>query len=43
MAFSDAMAYLVVLIVSAIDFWITKNIVGRKLVNMRYWFDEITP
>ena len=23
---------------SAIDFWICKNIVGRKLVHMRWWY-----
>jgi hypothetical protein len=23
---------------TAIDFWIVKNIVGRKLVKMRWWY-----
>ena len=23
---------------SAIDFWVTKNIVGRKLVKLRWWY-----
>ena len=22
----------------AIDFWVTKNIVGRKLVKLRWWY-----
>jgi hypothetical protein len=26
------------MLLSAIDFWVVKNIVGRKLVKMRWWF-----
>ena len=22
----------------AIDFWVTKNIIGRKLVKLRWWY-----
>jgi hypothetical protein len=27
-----------VMMLSSIDFWVVKNIVGRKLVKMRWWF-----
>ena len=36
--FPEALAYIVVLMLSSIDFWVVKNIVGRKLVKMRWWF-----
>jgi hypothetical protein len=36
--FAKALSYIVVLMMSAIDFWIVKNIVGRKLVKMRWWY-----
>lgn len=29
----------IVVILAAIDFWIVKNIVGRKLVGLRWWVD----
>ena len=32
------MAYIVVMILSAIDFWVCKNIIGRKLVKLRWWY-----
>jgi len=36
--FPKALSYIVVLMMTALDFWITKNIVGRKLVKMRWWY-----
>lgn len=36
--FPEALAYILVLMLSSIDFWVVKNIVGRKLVKMRWWF-----
>ena len=36
--FPKALSYIVVLMTSAVDFWICKNIVGRKLVHMRWWY-----
>ena len=36
--FPKALCYIVVLMATAIDFWIVKNIVGRKLVKMRWWY-----
>lgn len=34
---NEAIAYLVVIILSAADFWTTKNISGRILVGLRWW------
>jgi hypothetical protein len=36
--FPTALSYIVVLMLASIDFWIVKNIVGRKLIKMRWWF-----
>jgi hypothetical protein len=36
--FPKALSYIIVLMLTSIDFWIVKNIVGRKLVKMRWWF-----
>jgi Eukaryotic protein of unknown function (DUF846) len=36
--FPETLAYILVLMLTSIDFWIVKNIVGRKLVKMRWWF-----
>lgn len=36
--FAKALSYIVVLMLTAIDFWIVKNVVGRKLVHMRWWY-----
>ena len=36
---NEAIAYLVVIILSASDFWTTKNISGRILVGLRWWND----
>ncbi len=34
---NEAIAYLVVIILAAADFWTTKNISGRILVGLRWW------
>jgi len=34
---NEAIAYLVVIILSAADFWTIKNISGRILVGLRWW------
>lgn len=36
--FPDTLAYILVLMLSSIDFWVVKNIVGRKLVKLRWWY-----
>ena len=36
--FPKALCYIVVLMSTAIDFWLVKNIVGRKLVKLRWWY-----
>jgi len=36
--FAKVLTYIVVLMVSSFDFWITKNIIGRKLVRLRWWY-----
>ncbi|MCQ2817320.1 MAG: DUF846 domain-containing protein [archaeon] len=34
---NEALVYLTVIILGAIDFWITKNVAGRRLVGLRWW------
>jgi hypothetical protein len=34
---SEAMTYLIVIIIGCADFWMTKNISGRILVGLRWW------
>lgn len=29
----------IIILAAAVDFWITKNVVGRKLVGMRWWIE----
>ena len=36
--FPTVIVYIVVLILIAFDFWLTKNIIGRKLVKLRWWY-----
>lgn len=36
--FAKVITYIVVMILITFDFWITKNIVGRKLVKLRWWY-----
>lgn len=39
---NEAMVILIVIILGSIDFWVTKNISGRKLVGLRWW-NQIKP
>ena len=34
---SEALVYLVVILIGAADFWMTKNLSGRILVGLRWW------
>jgi len=34
---SAALVYLTVILLASFDFWITKNVSGRKLVGLRWW------
>jgi hypothetical protein len=34
---SEALTYLIVIILGSADFWVTKNISGRILVGLRWW------
>ena len=36
--FPEILDYIMVMMLTSIDFWVVKNIVGRKLVKMRWWF-----
>jgi len=38
MVFPKALTYIVVLALCAMDFWLTQNIIGRKLVKLRWWY-----
>lgn len=35
----DVITFIMVMILSAIDFWTVKNITGRLLVGLRWWSD----
>jgi hypothetical protein len=34
---STALVYLVVILLASFDFWVTKNVAGRRLVGLRWW------
>jgi hypothetical protein len=36
---SDLLAFVLVLFTCAVDFWVVKNITGRKLLALRWWTD----
>ena len=36
---NEIITFVVILILSAMDFWTVKNITGRILVNLRWWSD----
>lgn len=40
--FSDVNTFIIVVLLSALDFWTVKNVTGRLLVGLRWWndFDE---
>lgn len=36
---NSIMVFIIVIVISSIDFWMTKNIAGRLLVGLRWWND----
>jgi hypothetical protein len=36
--FGKTIVYIVVLILVSLDFWVCKNVIGRKLVRLRWWY-----
>jgi len=36
--FPQALVYIMVMMLVSIDFWVVKNIVGRKLLKWRWWY-----
>ena len=36
---SDVDTFIVVVVMSALDFWTVKNVTGRLLVGLRWWHD----
>lgn len=40
--FSDVNTFIIVVVLSALDFWAVKNVTGRLLLGLRWWtdFDE---
>ena len=34
---SEILAFIVIIVFSAMDFWTVKNVTGRKLVGLRWW------
>ena len=36
--FPEALVYIMVMMLVSIDFWVVKNIVGRKLMKWRWWY-----
>lgn len=36
--FATVISYLATLMLCSIDFWVVKNIIGRKLVKLRWWY-----
>lgn len=37
--FSDVFVFIIVTVLSGIDFWVVKNVTGRLLVGLRWWSD----
>ena len=37
--FSDVFVFIIVTVLSGIDFWAVKNVTGRLLVGLRWWSD----
>lgn len=35
----DVITFIIVMIMSALDFWTVKNVTGRLLVGLRWWSD----
>ena len=34
---ADIITFIIVVLLSAVDFWTTQNVTGRLLVNLRWW------
>lgn len=39
LVFSDVFVFILVTVLSGMDFWIVKNVTGRLLVGLRWWSD----
>ena len=37
--FTDVNTFIIVVVLSAFDFWTVKNVTGRLLVGLRWWND----
>jgi hypothetical protein len=37
--FSDVFVFIIITVLSGIDFWVVKNVTGRLLVGLRWWSD----
>lgn len=37
--FSEVFVFILVTVLSGIDFWVVKNVTGRLLVGLRWWSD----
>ena len=35
----DVITFIIVMMLSALDFWTVKNVTGRLLVGLRWWSD----
>jgi len=35
----DVITFIIVMIMSSLDFWTVKNVTGRLLVGLRWWSD----
>ena len=36
---NDVITFIIVMILSSLDFWTVKNVTGRLLVGLRWWSD----
>jgi hypothetical protein len=39
LVFSDVFVFIIVTVLSGMDFWAVKNVTGRLLVGLRWWSD----
>lgn len=39
LVFSDVFVFIIVTVLSGMDFWVVKNVTGRLLVGLRWWSD----
>jgi hypothetical protein len=38
--FGSAFSFILIVLCSAFDFWVVKNVTGRKLVGLRWWVEH---